>query len=294
MEPNTSASVAEQLARVEAALGAVKQQINAERQKAKDERKRKAKAWRLTDWLTHVVLIVYMLSGREPEPAVQFLAEIGRKRRWPQKEDEELKVMVEDLFLGVDLVVLTDLCNLAQPSDPSAAEVAVRVTEEWRLVQWVQRLNDHKGVAPTTEMVLARLEEHRLQVPEASRPGHRGTSADGHARAWARRWRMRWGARYGKIRSREEMPLHEMQAKARPVPKAGGQARIVGRRPPFRGQIQAPLCRAGGPIFGARFRPHFWVRNPAPYINPSVRGRCGPISGSGFWLQKWARLGALF
>ena len=111
------------------------------------------------------------------------------------------------------------MCDLAQPLDPSAAEVAVRISEEWRLVEWVQRLSEQKGVAPTTEMVLARLEERRSQVPEASRPSHRGTSADGHARAWARRWRKRWGARYGKVRSREDIPLEEMQAKARRVPK---------------------------------------------------------------------------
>ena len=67
-------------------MAAVRQEMKRERQKAKDERKRKAKAWRLTDWLAHVVLIVYMLSGHESEPAVQFLSETGRKRRWPPTE----------------------------------------------------------------------------------------------------------------------------------------------------------------------------------------------------------------
>ena len=170
--------------------------------------------------------------------------------------------MVEDLFLGVDLAVLTDLCDLAQPSDPSAAEVAVRISEEWRLVQWVERLNEQKGVAPTTEMVLARLEERRSQMPEASRPSHRGTSADGHARVWARRWRRRWGARYGKVRSREDIPLEEMQAKARPVPKGGGRSlHSVGEAAPFSGSDS-------GLSFGSGIRPRFWGRNPVSFLGP--------------------------
>ena len=203
--------------------------------------------------LTAVVLIVFALSGHQPVPAVNFLSETGRKRRWPPREDEDLRVLVEDLFLGVDVAVLTDLCDLAQPSDPSAAAVAVRISEEWRLAQWVQQLNEQKGVAPTTEMMLARLEERRLQLPEASRPGHRGTSADGHARAWAWRLRRRWGARYGKVRSREDMPLEEMQAKARPIRKDGG------------GGAKLAVFWKGGPTFGSGIRPHLWVRNPAPF-----------------------------
>ena len=179
-----------------------------------DARKREAKWWRLTEWIRHVALIVFMLSGQQTEPAVQFLADTARKHRWPAKDDEELKAMVEDLFLGVDLDVLTGLCDLGAPSDPAAAAVAVRIAEEWRLIQWVQRLNQENGVAPTTNMVLARLEERRLQLPEAIRPAHRGTAADGHARAWARRWRLQWGARHGKVRAREDLPLEEMQAKA--------------------------------------------------------------------------------
>ena len=123
--------------------------------------------------------------------------------------------MVEDLFLAVDLDVLTGLCDLGNPSDPAAAKEAVRISEEWRLAQWVKQLNAQKGVAPSTDMVLAQLEAHRAELPEAMRPPWRGVAAEAWARAWAYRWRRRWGAFHGKLRARADLPAEEMRAKAR-------------------------------------------------------------------------------
>ena len=123
--------------------------------------------------------------------------------------------MVEDLFLAVDLDVLTGLCDLHNPTDPAAAKQAVRISEEWRLAQWVKRLNIEKGVAPSTDMVLARLEGRRAELPEAMRPPWRGAAAEAWARAWAYRWRRRWGARHGKLPARPVMAPEEMWAKAR-------------------------------------------------------------------------------
>ena len=215
MPAHANGSVQERLAAVQAALQSTKQQLKAERQKAKDERKRQAKTWLLAGWVAHVALIVFMLSGQHVDPAVKFLGDYGRRRQWPSKEDQELKAMVEDLFLAVDLDVLTGLCDLANPTDPAAAKEAVRISEEWRLAQWVERLNVQKGVAPSTDMVLAQLDAHRAELPEAVRPPWRGAAAEGWARAWAYRWRRRWGARHGKLRAREDMSQEEMRAKVR-------------------------------------------------------------------------------
>ena len=214
MEANPDGSVQEQLAAVRAALRVTKLQLKAERQRVKDQRKKDAKMWLLTGWVAHVVLIVFMLSGQQVDPAVRFLGEIGRRRNWRQKEDEELRTMVEDLFLAVDLGVLSGLCDLANPTDPEAAKAAVRISEEWRLMQWVKRLNEEQGVAPSTGMLLDRLEARRGDLPEAVRPPWRGNAGEAWARAFAFRLRRRWGARYGKLRARPDMSLEEMRSKA--------------------------------------------------------------------------------
>ena len=215
MDAHANGSVAEQLAAVRAALRTTTQQLKQERQRDKAERKKRAKMWLLTGWVAHVVLIVFMLSGQHVDPAVKFLVDFGRRRKWEPKEDDELKTMVEDLFLAVDLDVLTELCDLANPSDPAAAKEAVRISEEWRLAQWVKRLNEQQGVAPSTDMVLGNLEAHRAELPEAIRPPWRGVAAEARARAWAYRWRRRWGARHGKLPVRPVMAPEEMWAKAR-------------------------------------------------------------------------------
>ena len=214
MDADADGSVRGQLAAVHTALQATKRQLKRERQRVKDQRKKDAKKWRLTGRLARVVLIVFMLAGQQVDPAVHFLAGIGRQRKWPPKEDEELKTMVEDLFLAVDVDVLAGLCDLANPADPAAAKAAVRISEEWRLMQWVKRLNEEQGVAPSTGMLLDRLEARRWDLPEAVRPPWRGDAGEAWARVSACRLRRRWGARHGKLRARPDMSLDEMRAKA--------------------------------------------------------------------------------
>ena len=71
-----------------------------------------------------------------------------------------------------------------------------------------------KGVAPSTDAVLQRLEESRLQLPDTVRPTPRGTVAEASARQWARRWRRRWGGRHAKLRVRGDVGLPDMRHKA--------------------------------------------------------------------------------
>ena len=78
----------------------------------------------------------------------------------------------------------------------------------------VRLLNEQRGVAPSTAMVLERFEQRRSHLPEGVRPRPRGVAAEDKARAWALRWRRRWGARHGNIQAREDIPLDEKRAKA--------------------------------------------------------------------------------
>ena len=223
MEADRVATKREHLARLDSALALAKQRIQAERQREKDrrkaEKKKAAKAWALAGGLAHIVLIIYVLCGYRAEAAVHYLADLGRKRRWPAKEDEELEVMVENVFLAVNVDDLVALCDLRDPKDLGAAKVAVRVSEEWRLVQWVERLNFERGVAPSTEMVLARWAERREELPLMCRPPDLGVAAEARSRAWAMRWRRRWGGRHGRIRVREDLSIEEMRAKVEGQPE---------------------------------------------------------------------------
>ena len=196
------------------ALAGVRRQMRVERQRAAGAEKRQANAWKLSPTLERTVLIIYTLAGYAAEPAVKFLAGSGRRRHWPDKSDEELEDIVVDCFLKADAAEVASLTDTDDPADAAAIDVAMRCVEEWRLVVWTRRANAEKGVAPNTDAVLQRLEEHRLQLPDAVRPAPRGTVADDRARQWARRWRRRWGGRHAKLRVREDVSLPDMQLKA--------------------------------------------------------------------------------
>ena len=197
-----------------AALSAALAEVGREKKKVKRELGKDAKVWALTPYLKNVVLIVYVLAGYTADPAARYLATVARKRGWPDKSDDDLKRRAEDVFLGcgnrTELAALTSLQN---PSSPEAMRVAVRVVEEWRLAQWVLRLNEQQGVAPSTALVLRRCERAFAPLPEGVRPPYLGTEAEARARMWARRWRLRWGASHGRIRVREDVPLEERRGK---------------------------------------------------------------------------------
>ena len=198
---------------------ATKKAIKVLRQQDRDEKKKKTKLWQLGAWLTHVVIIlVFRASLRHvviTDPAVKLLCVTAKKRRWPAKPEEEIALMVHNLFIyGVGEEEMFALCDDHHPSDPSAFKAAVRWSLEWELFLWANKLNDEKGLAPSTGQVLLRAELLRRQLPELHRPAAKGVAAQSSARMWAFRWRKRWGGRHANIRFRDDIPVEEMRAKA--------------------------------------------------------------------------------
>ena len=185
------------------------------KKKIKRAQVKDSKVWALTPFLQSAVLIMYVLAGYTADPAARYLASVARKRGWPEKSEDVLIREAEEVFLAWgDVEQLAALTCLESPSWPEAMKVAVRVVEEWRLAQWVLRLNEQQGVAPSTALVLKRCEQAFSRLPEGVRPPYLGTEAEARARMWARRWRLRWGARHGRIRVREDVPLEGRRGKA--------------------------------------------------------------------------------
>jgi len=187
--------------------------------KKKSARGARAQAahWVLTVRERRVVLIAYALAGYDAEAAATFLASLGRQRCWPQKREEELSRMVEDVFLSVDVGEFAALSDVDAPSDCVSMRLAIEYVEQWRVVAWARRLLVTAGLAPSTAAVLERFEEDRGRWPEELRPPWRGTAAEPRARAWVRRWRARWGGHFGKVRVREPVTVEAAHAKAAAV-----------------------------------------------------------------------------
>jgi hypothetical protein len=234
---------------LDAARACTKLQLKRARQSLRDGMRAEVKAWRLSDALRRSVLIVYVLADYNIEVAARFLAAGGRKRHWPERSEEELAAVVEHHFLETSAAELASLTDTEDPSDVASMKAALSYVGQWRLVGWATGLNVAKGVAPSTEAVLHRLEAQRLELPEAVRPDPRGTITDARARVWASAWRKRWGARHGRIRIREDVTLEDMRHKAGTTQHTARNTGFAFPRAPF---ADPKLVPYSGPVLGPR------------------------------------------
>ena len=170
------------------------------RRQARQTAAAQARHWQLDSHQRHVAMAAYVFAGYVPEAAARFLAIDAERRRWPPRPEEELWRLVEDVFLETSVAELCHVCDTEFPGEPSAAVVAVRYVEEWRLVVWARRRCEPPvGAPPTTGAVLRQAEANRLRVPTAIRPPSLGLECDIRARLWASRWRERWEGHFGEL-----------------------------------------------------------------------------------------------
>ena len=111
MEVDFVADLQRQKRAIDAAIAVNRQELKRARWRQKDARRAEASVWRLTAFVSDVVLIIYVLTGYFLEPAIRFLRSVGQKRRWPQKSEDELGLIVEQVFSAVDpddIAALTD------------------------------------------------------------------------------------------------------------------------------------------------------------------------------------------
>ena len=209
------AELRDQQAALDADLAEVRAQMKAAKQKRHSAARKAKKAWQLTEHVSTVALMVYVLAGYAFAPAVKYLVGEAEKKKWPAKPEDEVQDLVGNVFLCTSERDIADLCDLRNPKNPGAAKVAARVAEEWRLAAWVESLNLDRGVAPSADTVLQRWEHQRQALPEGVRPAPRGSAAEPKARMWLMRLRRRLGGRYGRIPPRDDVPLEDMRAKAR-------------------------------------------------------------------------------
>ena len=81
--------------------------------------------WLIDGVKLKVVLTLYVLADCRHEPAVAYLK---RQRRWLQKSDTQLTVLVEDMFLAVGTNQLANLLNFDNHDDIHTLRAATRTT----------------------------------------------------------------------------------------------------------------------------------------------------------------------
>ena len=177
------------------------------------KRARVDRAWQLSEHLSRVAVIVYVLAGYVTEPAIVFLRNAGSARNWPDLSDGQFAHLVEQLFLDANENDIAALSDEANPLDSNAMVIALRYVREWRLVAWGKRLNEEQGVAPSVRMLVDKAHELGVTCSDGVFPKPIGRAVGSAARVWARRFRNRWNARVGVLKVHEVITVAEMQAK---------------------------------------------------------------------------------
>ena len=122
--------------------------------------------------------------------------------------------LVEDLFLAADIHEVEAWVDATREENlPRMVELWV-IHAEWRTAQWVARVNNERGVAPSSMLVYDRYSQHLRSTPEAVQhrcPRDRTTNAK---RLWAVRWRQRWGAAMGTLKMGDVDPPDVLLEKA--------------------------------------------------------------------------------
>ena len=207
-------------------------------------------------FLRHVCVILYVLTHHCHEAPVQFLQRHASRKHWEELPPEELRDIVERLFLVTPSEEIADLVDKNSPSDPAAMFVAAKESEAWLLQEWVKHVNEVHGIAPSTTNLLDRLSQRREDFGEGCRPPYLGTGFEVIGRVWTHRWRQQYHVKRGRIRSEDVMTVPEMADKASQGGANGTKTGTPKWVPFFDPSFMILLSRA--PLLGAPRRTLFW------------------------------------
>ena len=202
-------------------LAEIDEQLRKNKAKAEDiqslrriQQRKLRSVWKLSQFCINVVLILFHLGNATVIYNVPYLRSLETKKRWPTKTDEELAELAYNYFLAVDVEAYVTLTDIATSSDNAAMQHALRFKCEFDALQWCQGLNQGKGIAPPSIMILERFQDaqrlHAGHVLYANM--HTPWSSNG--RVIVHRWRSKHGGRYGQIRARKFLTEEEMRGKA--------------------------------------------------------------------------------
>ena len=162
----------------------------------------------------HAAIIMYVLAGYRADVAVTYLDAQGRQRHWPALLSRDLALMVENMFLQMEVEEIAGLTDPSRPDDPIAFALAAKRVEEWAAVEWARGMNVLKGVAPSSASMVAQAEWRDCPSAKDPHGTPRASATSSRDRNWAARLRRRWGGRYAKLPVAGHLEASELREKA--------------------------------------------------------------------------------
>ena len=149
-----------------------------------------------------VLLTLFMVSQYDTTIPLMFARGKRKRQIFPaDATDKERSEAIEDLFLHGDLHTLTNLAA------PTTVEQAKHLQKCWRLytelqvVGWVTKMNFERGVAPSTNKILAQLNAAAAQGSSTADDIPQRHVSENKDRQWASRWRRRHSGKIKKMKT---------------------------------------------------------------------------------------------
>lgn len=227
--------------------------------KRKEIKRAEAKLSRLaskckpTKRLQHLSVAVYCQSDFNIECAVDFMeCRLKRYKGLPWGR-AELATYIEDAFLDHSDEDIRSMVEGTHSSSSSSMRLASAWSRGWKISRWCYDVNNHFGIAPSTQMVVSAFEGGEEADLAAVLRNFEYQHTDNAQRMRVWRWRRRFRVALLRLPNRHRLPMDVLRAKVRDE-----AARLRGA---FFGSAEnAPREPKWGPIFAAIFRPHFLAR----------------------------------
>ena len=192
--------------------GAMNSRIDAAKRCCAPLCERPAMAWALTAWMRNVIVILFSLCGHEA--CGLWLTIEARRRHWHALDAKSIEAVVEDVFLATALEDAKALLDNENPSDAGAYVEAMRMVNEFQVVEW-GRCQNECGVAPSSRQLLLKMQSLCCHAPRAAARLTATGTPHKSARTVAWRFRQRWGLHIGKVKPHIQITTEEMQRKVR-------------------------------------------------------------------------------
>ena len=220
--------MAETLAQAEAALRMMKADFQRSgaglkrlRQEVRREQNQISSIWYFNPYVVAVLLLLYYLGNYSSVFSVAYVQCLAKKKKWPERSDEEILDVVQRLFLSVDATTFAELTS-DEASEVytyrRAQQAARKFKAEYEAVIWTKDANARKGLAPGSDVILFRLVRASEQEPaDLTSPLCHFLDATSSGRVYMHRWRKQYGGRYGSVRPIANLSSEQVSTKVPPL-----------------------------------------------------------------------------
>ena len=178
--------------RLENDLDALKEELRLASRETKRQRRLALKAETQQEELWHDAFVLYVLMDCD------VTAPLALMDRFGPVPHEELRVRMQNMFLQKPVAQLAAYACCEDRIVPAVKPRTEKFFKEWKLLQWVNKVNNDIGTTPGFSNISKRLVDAGVDDEDSA-----GSliAKPASVNKWIQRWRRKWKASIGRVRT---------------------------------------------------------------------------------------------